>query len=339
MSRDRSGNFHLMPEANGESAPLDQAPAPAPVEFAISAEAPLSPFEQQMHKLFIGPDGLRAIWRLVLYVMMYKALRFFLEAALYFVPVSRIWWGMLVEAGLAVVAIAPAFLMAAIEGRRIDDYGLPPRAAFGKRFWAGALWGIASMSLLLVALHFAGAFDFGAFALHGVLRALKFALFWGVFFLLVGLYEEFFLRGYIQFTLTQITGFWPAAILLSLTFGALHLGNPGESPAGIAAAAFIGLFFCLTLRRTGSLWFAVGFHTFWDWAQSFLYSVPDSGQTFPGHLMRASMHGPRWLSGGSVGPEASVLLFVLIAVLWLVFNRLYPVVEYPAPTIKEISAL
>jgi membrane protease YdiL (CAAX protease family) len=339
MSRDRSGNFHLMPEANGDSAPLDQAPAPAPDEFVISAAVPLSPFEDRMHKLFIGPEGLRAVWRLVLYVMMYKALRFFLEAALYFVPVSRIWWGMLMEAGLAVIAIAPAFLMALIEGRRIDDYGLPRRDAFGKRFWTGALWGIASMSALLGALHFAGAFDFGQLALHGVLRVLKFAQFWGVFFLLVGLYEEFFLRGYIQFTLTQITGFWPAAILLSLTFGALHLGNPGESPAGIAGAALIGLFFCLTLRRTGSLWFAVGFHTFWDWAQSFLYSVPDSGQTFPGHLMRASVHGPPWLSGGSVGPEASVFLFMLIAVLWLVFDRLYPEVSYPAPTVKQISAL
>ena len=119
-------------------------------------------------------------------------------------------------------------------------------------------------------------FYFGAVALHGV-RLLKFAVFWASFFLIVGFYEEFFTRGYTQFTLTQGVGFWPAAILLSVGFGALHLENPGEDWVGILAAMLIGFFFCLTLRRTGNLWFAIGFHTSWDWGESYLYSVPDSG--------------------------------------------------------------
>ncbi len=83
------------------------------------------------------------------------------------------------------------------------------------------------------------------------LRVLKFAVFWAGFFLIVGFYEEFFTRGYTQFTLTDGVGFWPAAILLSLGFGALHLENPGESWVGILGAIVIGFFFCLTLRRTG----------------------------------------------------------------------------------------
>jgi hypothetical protein len=44
----------------------------------------------------------------------------------------------------------------------------------------------------------------------------------------------------------------------------------------------------------------------------------------PGHLMSPSFHGSRWLTGGSVGPEGSVLVFLLIAVLWVLFDRLYP---------------
>ena len=195
---------------------------------------------------------------------------------------------------------------------------------------------MAAITVLLFALHGAGALDFGRLALHGP-RILKFAAFWGTFFLLVGLYEEFFTRGYLQFTLTQITGFWPAAVLLSLTFGAMHLSNPGESWAGIAGAAIIGFFFCLTLRRTGTLWFAVGFHTAWDWGQSFFYSVPDSGGMFPGHLMNPSLHGPVWLTGGSVGPEASVFLFILIALLWALFDRVYPEVKYEVSGQREAT--
>jgi len=52
--------------------------------------------------------------------------------------------------------------------------------------------------------------------------------------------------------------------------------------------------------------------------------VPDSGQIAPRHLIRSSLHGPRWLTGGSTGPEASVLLFVVLLMVWIVFDRAYP---------------
>jgi hypothetical protein len=145
-----------------------------------------------------------------------------------------------------------------------------------------------------------------------------------VFFLLVGLFEEVSFRGYSQFTLARGIGFWPAALVLSCLFGLNHLRNDGEQWRGVLAAAFIAFFFCLTLRRTGSLWFAVGFHAAWDWGETFLYSVPDSGTVWPGHLLNSTIGGSEWLSGGSVGPEGSVLCFVVIAIAWIAFDRLYP---------------
>jgi membrane protease YdiL (CAAX protease family) len=85
-----------------------------------------------------------------------------------------------------------------------------------------------------------------------------------------------------------------------------------------------GLFWCLTLRRTGSLWFAVGMHASFDFAETFLYSVPDSGMKFPGHLSNATLQGPAWLTGGTAGPEASVLDFLVLAVFFYLFHRLFP---------------
>ena len=99
--------------------------------------------------------------------------------------------------------------------------------------------------------------------------------------------------------------------------------NGGEQWQGLLAAAFIGFFFCLTLRRTGNLWFAVGFHAAWDWGETFFYSVPDSGMVAPGHLLSSSLRGSDWLSGGSVGPEGSVFCFVVIAVAWVAFDRVF----------------
>ena len=72
------------------------------------------------------------------------------------------------------------------------------------------------------------------------------------------------------------------------------------------------MFFCFTLRRTGNLWFAIGWHAAFDFGETYVYSVPDSGFVMPGHLLAASLHGPRWLTGGTVGPEGSVVDFVVL---------------------------
>jgi|SRR5579872_685385 len=279
--------------------------------------------------LLIDANGVRPIWRLLIYFALYYVIRLaLLSIAIATLPnrtdsTSLLWLQLLEECLLLVAALMPALFLAKLEGRRFGTYGLPLRGAFGKQFCMGALWGLLAITLLLLMMRGIGVFHFGHLVLHGA-RVLKFAVFWGAVFLVVGLYEDFLFRGYSLFTLAEAIGFWPAAILLSFAFGFIHLRNNGESWVGALAAACIGLFFCLTLRRTGTLWFAIGMHAAWDWGESFLYSVPDSGQVAPGHLLRSSFHGAPWLTGGSVGPEGSVLVFVVIAVLWIIFERFYP---------------
>jgi membrane protease YdiL (CAAX protease family) len=272
------------------------------------------------------PDRASALQFLPLYCAAGFLLFFLLRTiASYLLPpgVPRLWGALLVEIIFVVSAMAPAIAISIVDGHPFADYGLPPRLAFGKLFWLGVLWGLFFLSALLLVLHFAGALSYGGMALHGM-RIWKFAAFWAVFFLVVALFEEFAFRGYSLFAIRQFAGFWPAAFFLSAIFAFVHHYNSGETWWGSLGAGVVGLFFCFTLRRTGSLWFAVGMHAAWDWAQSFLYGVPDSGVVEPGHLLKSSLHGPAWLTGGTVGPEGSVLLFVLIAVMWIAFDRLYP---------------
>jgi membrane protease YdiL (CAAX protease family) len=305
-------------ETNRESAPTP-APTPSTPDFAVATEPSYA------RTLFLGPEGLRPGWGFAFYVAMYCLLhRLAVELASSWDLGSSGLWSMLLEELYNLVAAAiPAVILARVERRRWNVYGLPGKQMFGRLFWIGALWGFTGISLLMFALYGLHAFAFGHVLLHGA-RLVRFAAFWAVMFLLVGLFEEFLLRGYTQFTLTRAIGFWPAAAVMSCMFGLIHLGNEGEQWRGLLAAASIGFFFCLTLRRTGNLWFAVGFHALWDWGETFFYSVPDSGMVAPGHLLRSSLHGAPWLSGGSVGPEGSVLCFVIMAVLWVAFDRMYP---------------
>ncbi len=280
--------------------------------------------------IFSDSEGLRPIWRVVMYIAMWRFLYFLWQISLFFVrtKMSWLWLNFVAQAGVVATAFLPAILLSKLEDRPFSAYGFPWGKSEGKLFCLGTLWGLGAVTVMMMAMYFTGVFEFGTPVLHGA-HIPKFAIFWGAFFLLVGFYEEFLTRGYSLFTLSLKLGFWPSAILLSLGFGALHFENPKENTIGVIGAALIGFFFCLTLRRTGSLWFALGFHATWDWGETFLYSVPDSGLMMPGHFLRSSLHGSEWLTGGTVGPEASVFLFIVLAATWIAFHFANRKVKFP----------
>lgn len=316
-------------EVHGQSDAAAQSGGdPAAPQFA-AASAP-----SYARVLFFASDGLRPGWGLAIYLLIFFALQQLAVQIAWSrdLGASGLWSMMLEELGNLIAAVIPSLLLARIEHRPWRAYGLPGRQAFGSHFWSGTLWGFSAITVLMFALSGLHSFSFGHLVLHGA-RVARFAAFWAAMFLLVGLFEEFLLRGYTQFTMTRGIGFWPAALALSGAFGLIHLRNGGEHWQGVMAAACIGLFFCLTLQRTGSLWFAVGFHAAWDWGETFFYSVPDSGMVSPGHLLNSSLHGPDWLSGGSVGPEGSVLCFFTIALTWVLFAKTHPRQDVPAAQI------
>jgi hypothetical protein len=173
---------------------------------------------------------------------------------------------------------------------------------------------------------------------------LRYGAIWLVGFLVVGLLEEYLTRGYVQYTLTRgltgiykwafktrhsaALGFWTAALIFSVLFGLGHGKNPGESPIGLLAAGLAGIVFCFSLWRTGSLWWAVGFHTSWDWAQSFLYGVADSGLMVQHRLLSTHPVGKPILSGGATGPEGSIFILPILALVSLIIVFTLPRAQY-----------
>jgi len=117
--------------------------------------------------------------------------------------------------------------------------------------------------------------------------------------------------------------FWQAAWVTSSFFGFYHTSNSGENWIGVLAAAFIGFVFCVSVRVTGSVWWAIGCHAAWDWAETFFYGAADSGFQGQGHFLSANSAGnPLW-SGGSDGPEGSLLVLGVVLLLLLFLLALY----------------
>jgi uncharacterized protein len=284
--------------------------------------------------IFIGPNGLRAGWRVLIFVVLVVVLlgsfllirnggvQGFREAQKHAGEITVTPLLMFRSEGIAFLLLCVATLiMGKLEHRKFSEYGLPLRHALGKGFWIGSLSGFLAISGTLLTMFLLHGFRVTGLALHGT-AILSSVVAWGIAFLLVGLFEEFLCRGYVQFTLASGIGFWPAAFVMSGLFGLSHDFNPGESAVGSLAAGMFGLLFCLFLRRSGNLWIAVGFHAAWDWGQTF-YGVPDSGMAPYHSVFHSALSGPHWLTGGTVGPEASVLTPIALVVVALIFSRVY----------------
>lgn len=280
--------------------------------------------------LFAGPKGLRAFWRAALFLLvllasfLLVAIAVSLAAHLLGISMKALpgsytpAFFLLNELVLLVPALTATAALAYLEAAPVTAYGLTDCARL-RRLLQGAAAGLIALSVLVGVLLATG----HAILTPGTLPPLaeaRYAMEWAATCLLIGFTEEFLFRGYILQTLSRATGFWPAALLTSLVFGALHGQNPGETPVGIFALFAVGLFLCLTIRRTGSLYWAIGFHAAWDYSENFLFGTHDSGITCYGAIMNLNPRGNIYLSGGLTGPEGSILVLAVIAFAALAFR-------------------
>lgn len=313
----------------------------------MEPEASGSVSSHKLTQIFYNERGLRAGWRLLIYLGMIFILVLGAQLVVKRVssgrstgaPTSEFVRAILQAIGelvLFLVLLFLAWVMSKIERRKMGVYGLPlQKGAFSTFIRGYFVWGFLPLAILLSILRALHVFYFGGVSPANS-RILGWGVLWFFVFLLVGFFEEFSLRGYLLYTLADGIGFWPAAVIQAVLFARLHMGNGGETRIGIIATGIFALFAAATLWRTGSLWLAVGAHAGWDWGQSFFFGVNDSGIQVPGHLLNPHLsQGPDWLTGGSVGPEGSVVTLVMWVLMAVLFLALYRKRREPVLVITE----
>src|SRR5208282_3464177 len=179
---------------------MDNKPlSPSSAEPEPPGAADAAGHDSLLREVFLGPKGIQLGTRWLIYLAM-AWIVFQVEGWLVVSLqsyLSVLWWRMMIEACMMLAAVLPGFVMARIESRPFGDFGLPLHRAFGRNFWVGTMWGIASLSVLMLALRVTGAFEFGALELHGA-RVWKFAAYYALLFLFAAFFEDFLLRGYSQ---------------------------------------------------------------------------------------------------------------------------------------------
>jgi membrane protease YdiL (CAAX protease family) len=274
-------------------------------------------------------------WRLVLYAALLivgiRGLSLLVKAGLHRTrvqfahadgarPVESLILGQLVILAAAVVATA----ILARTDRERAPLMLPASLRGGGRLLLGLICGVAGLAVLMGLIARSGGYRITGLALSGPALA-RYAALWVGGAALNGLAENLALLGYPLLRAARAVGFVPAILLISALFAAAHMGNPEENLLGLASVFLTAVVFAASIWRTGDLWLSVGIHAGLVLAEDFLFSVPDSGEVYTGHLVSSQFSGLAWLSGGSAGPEGSVLIFPLLvlglALVWFAYPK------------------
>ncbi len=190
-----------------------------------------------------------------------------------------------------------------VEQRPVSELALP---GMGRELGIGMLIGAglyAVCELILMAL--------GIYRIVGLnpvsfmVPALAMALSSGVF-------EELLFRGVLFRSVEAWFGTWAALVVSSLVFGLTHLINPEATLAGaLFIAVEAGILLAGAYMLTRRLWLSIGFHMAWNYTQSAIFSSIVSGNEAAQGLIRSTVKGPDFLTGGNFGVESSVVSLLL----------------------------
>lgn len=198
-------------------------------------------------------------------------------------------------AGLAVYLGYATFF----EGREVPELSV---RGMGRELGGGLLLGVSLYAACEAVLMVMGIYRIdGLNPLTFMIPAIAMALSSGV-------YEELLFRGVLYGSVEKWLGSWAAVVVSSLVFGLTHLINPqGTMEGALFIAVEAGILLAAAYLLTRRLWVSMGFHVAWNYTQSAIFSGIVSGNDEAQGLVRSTIRGPDYLTGGSFGVESSVI--------------------------------
>lgn len=294
--------------------------------------------QEFLRNLIINNAGrLRSGWRFLFFAVVYLFVLQVALAIVYIVAtllfgnlpgrVERIFdgnWAFIIQ---GVVVLATATVLGWLFGRVLEDLPLRALGWALHRNWLrdlliGCLVGAISVTAAMMISALFGGLRFSLNLTSDSLFAVAQTAFLSAIIFLVGAAaEEVLFRGYPLQTVMRSWPVWVAFLPVSILFASAHLGNPNVTWFAFINIALAGLWLTIAYMKTRSLWFPLGVHWAWNWVMSALLGSPVSGitQITPDPVLRASDHGPQWLTGGDFGIEggAACTIVLLLSTLFL----------------------
>ena len=127
--------------------------------------------------------------------------------------------------------------------------------------------------------------------------------------------EELVFRGYLLGVIRLNGEDWGAVLISAGIFAAMHLLNPGLTALGCLRLLISGVVLGLMVWRCKSLWMAIGFHTAWNYVQTFVFGLPVAGMVSERAIFRVSAVHSSLFYDSAVGVEGCLPAFLAELVL------------------------
>jgi membrane protease YdiL (CAAX protease family) len=288
---------------------------------------------------------LRALWRLCVQGVYFGAL---LMALIVFLVIAIVILAILGEAGvlaaplsrsevlgMLIVLVAPIEpLLRAVsvwlaglfpDRRRLSDFGVH----LSRDWWIDLAFGLA-LGGFLMGLVFAVELACGWITITGTLEGQLPQLVPGIalpnvpfgvailasllFFIAVGIGEEFLSRGYHLKNMAEGLGFLTpkgaiviATVVSSVIFGLMHANNPNANVISTFNLFLAGIMLATGYILTGELAIPIGLHITWNFFQGNVFGFPVSGLNAGATVIAIEQGGNDLITGGTFGPEAGLI--------------------------------
>ena len=125
--------------------------------------------------------------------------------------------------------------------------------------------------------------------------------------------EELVARVYIYQRLRKDFPKWPIIAILgnALFFFLTHIGNPGMTVISTLVLISAGVFYSLMVYYFDSLWVPILAHTTWNFTQSIILGLPNSGLVFPVSMFKVDAATSNFAFDPFFGIEGSILTLAL----------------------------
>ena len=178
----------------------------------------------------------------------------------------------------------------------------------------GVLIGATSIGLFVLSMTIGGHLQLSAgTGLTGIIAAI-------IIPFTVSIVEELIFRVILFDVFEKVFGSLVALLISSILFGLAHIGNDGADIFSIFTLSFgLGLLLGLAYLLTRNIWLPIGLHAGWNFAEGYLFGLLNSGMRDPNTYFVSEISGPGFITGGSFGPEGSVILLLICLTISLIF--------------------
>jgi membrane protease YdiL (CAAX protease family) len=280
---------------------------------------------------FLNEAGrLRSTWRVGIFVLLVAASMFLLGSVVRVIYVVGeqfhfTFGGFVENIVFRVVLLGSAVLAGWICNRWLEDLplralGLSFHSGWLRDLLVGSVIGGASLAIAALIAAVTGGLRFGFSGSEFAVSIFRSLSATALLFVVGALAEEAMFRGYPLQTLSRAGLVWLAVLLTSVPFGIIHFWNPNATLFSSINTALAGVWLGIAYLRTRSLWFPLGVHWAWNWAQGSIFGLTVSGLSLSGHpVLQAFDQGPAWLTGGSYGIEGGLActIALLISTLFI----------------------